>query len=568
MAFTEYVGARYVPIFGRIGDDTIEWDNSKEYEPLTIVLHQGNSFTSRQYVPVGIDINDGEYWAETGNFNAQIEQYRAEVLGFDTRISDLEKHTILVYPEQYGAIGDGVTDDTIPIQNAIDVAINSSGCVVFQNKNYRITRTINVSNQVLITGAEIQEYTPSIISDFEGVMFNVTHAGVCFSNICMTSTSENYFKNTAINAIAIPDVDMWIRQCKFFYFAKCIVITGRSVVFENNNFSNSGICVEFNNSPTTDTARSYLFFNNRFHTWGRTTQNENTGHGIVFAYDYGYNRNEIFFTGNYIDLSSSSGAFFYGDYVTGYISNNFYVYNNAPFFNLKKNNFNISNESNLYIAGNYIKSRISAPLETAFVFEGCEHVYLQDNKLHNVRNSIINMISCSNSYIQRNESHNTSQHPLVKFVNVTDSSYIYIESNSNNSSIDYIVTGDGSNIFVFDNNCSFKKLSDFNVYSRNIKKWQDFASINLTSGQSIDTHVIAPNEILLEILGTAVPFYRSVNNRYVTPFITRNEITQMIYGYVTMSNGVLTYGKVATYNLSTGQELQTDIPITRIISIN
>lgn len=87
MGHRQYIGARYVPIFGRVGEDTIEWDDTKPYEPLTIVLHQGNSFTSRQYVPAGIDINNVDFWANTGNYNAQIEQYRQEVLAFDGRIT-------------------------------------------------------------------------------------------------------------------------------------------------------------------------------------------------------------------------------------------------------------------------------------------------------------------------------------------------------------------------------------------------------------------------------------------------------------------------------------------------
>ena len=84
---TQYIGARYVPIFGRKGEDTIEWDNSAPYEPLTIVLHVGNSYTSRQYVPTGADINDQKYWANTGNYNAQVEQYRQDVLRYDARIT-------------------------------------------------------------------------------------------------------------------------------------------------------------------------------------------------------------------------------------------------------------------------------------------------------------------------------------------------------------------------------------------------------------------------------------------------------------------------------------------------
>ena len=87
MAVREYIGARYVPILGRVGDDTIVWDSTKAYEALTIVTHNGDSFTSRQDVPVGIDINNTTYWAETGNYNAQIEAYRQEVRRFDARIT-------------------------------------------------------------------------------------------------------------------------------------------------------------------------------------------------------------------------------------------------------------------------------------------------------------------------------------------------------------------------------------------------------------------------------------------------------------------------------------------------
>lgn len=74
MAVTQYVGSRYVPLFA----DPIEWSSANAYEPLTIVSHLGNSYTSRQYVPVGVDIDDSDYWALTGNYNAQVEQYRRE----------------------------------------------------------------------------------------------------------------------------------------------------------------------------------------------------------------------------------------------------------------------------------------------------------------------------------------------------------------------------------------------------------------------------------------------------------------------------------------------------------
>ncbi len=89
MAVTQYIGARYVPLFA----DPMQWDPTKTYEPLTVVYNEGNSYTSRQYVPSGIQIDNDSYWALTGNYNAQIEQYRAEVKQYDARIKVVETDT-------------------------------------------------------------------------------------------------------------------------------------------------------------------------------------------------------------------------------------------------------------------------------------------------------------------------------------------------------------------------------------------------------------------------------------------------------------------------------------------
>lgn len=89
---TQYVGARYVPLFA----DPIEWDSTRAYEPLTIVLHEGNSYTTRQYTPAGIDIANEAFWAETGNYNAQVEQYRQEVARYTdaTRVNTKNLQTL------------------------------------------------------------------------------------------------------------------------------------------------------------------------------------------------------------------------------------------------------------------------------------------------------------------------------------------------------------------------------------------------------------------------------------------------------------------------------------------
>lgn len=83
MATTQYIGSRYVPKFA----DPIEWDKTRQYEPLTIVTYNGTSYTSRQFVPAGIEIANDTFWALTGNYNAQVEQYRKEVTAYDGRIT-------------------------------------------------------------------------------------------------------------------------------------------------------------------------------------------------------------------------------------------------------------------------------------------------------------------------------------------------------------------------------------------------------------------------------------------------------------------------------------------------
>lgn len=104
MSVREYVGARYVPIV--VG----EWDNTRTYEPLMVVTYQGNSYTSRQYVPTGIEITNESYWVLSANYNAQVEAYRQEVAAFDSRITNNTTN---------------IANETTARQNA-DTAINNT----------------------------------------------------------------------------------------------------------------------------------------------------------------------------------------------------------------------------------------------------------------------------------------------------------------------------------------------------------------------------------------------------------------------------------------------------------
>ena len=71
-----YVGARYVPKLA----SPVAWAANTSYEALTIVTFNNASYTSRVPVPptVGDPADNPDYWALTGNYNAQVEQYRQE----------------------------------------------------------------------------------------------------------------------------------------------------------------------------------------------------------------------------------------------------------------------------------------------------------------------------------------------------------------------------------------------------------------------------------------------------------------------------------------------------------
>lgn len=80
---SQYVGARYVPKFA----DPIEWDTERGYESLTIVTYKGESYTSKCPVPPGIDIKNTQYWALTGAYNAQVEEYKNQVKDLSQQVT-------------------------------------------------------------------------------------------------------------------------------------------------------------------------------------------------------------------------------------------------------------------------------------------------------------------------------------------------------------------------------------------------------------------------------------------------------------------------------------------------
>lgn len=155
----QYKGMRYVPIFD--GD----WDNTKDYDPLVVVSYQGNSYTSRTFVPHGISITNEKYWALTGNYNAQVEAYRLEVLAltekvgkqisfYDTvadMINDLEiEANSVIFTKGYTTVNDGGGAIYLISENVAStdfyVTLNNGLYAILQHNGTINTKCLNTTD--------------------------------------------------------------------------------------------------------------------------------------------------------------------------------------------------------------------------------------------------------------------------------------------------------------------------------------------------------------------------------------------------------------------------------------
>ena len=209
MANRQYIGARYVPKFAT----PVEWTGTLSYEALTIVTHLGNSFTSKKPVPAGVDIGNAEYWVNTGNYNEQVATYKRDVD---------EVKTITITPEQFGAVGDGVTDDSAAFNRMFEFGAAHSAHYCLQNKNYLIKTPVSCAGNCFIDGNGGKILLAQTLI-YGKVFINVTGDYVEIKNLSV----EGY--NTT---------DMWDTDHANMRWNTAFNITSDSVIINNVQFNN------------------------------------------------------------------------------------------------------------------------------------------------------------------------------------------------------------------------------------------------------------------------------------------------------------------------------------------
>lgn len=147
MGVNQYIGARYVPLIKG------EWDSTIAYDPLTVVLYQGNSYTSICYVPAGVIPTDKQFWTLSGNYNAQVEAYRQEVKTLKERTLD---YTNVV---EFGVDNTGSVDCTTLLQtlhDRPDVTV-----LYLPAGTYKIAGTLSITKTFICEG--IISYTGNTV---------------------------------------------------------------------------------------------------------------------------------------------------------------------------------------------------------------------------------------------------------------------------------------------------------------------------------------------------------------------------------------------------------------------
>lgn len=122
------------------------WSATKSYTKWTIVTTENESYISLKDVPVGVDIENNDYWLKVADLDPRIAALETEITEINTLIEKLENKFDSIpffFVTNYGAKGDGIADDTNAIQSCIDAAMEKGGgAVLLPSGTYNISGSL------------------------------------------------------------------------------------------------------------------------------------------------------------------------------------------------------------------------------------------------------------------------------------------------------------------------------------------------------------------------------------------------------------------------------------------
>ncbi|MBW2135159.1 MAG: hypothetical protein JRG72_08005 [Deltaproteobacteria bacterium] len=140
----------------------------------------------------------------------------------------------------YGAVGDGVTDDKTAIQNAIDAAGNAGGGVVWLPKGtYQISGPLTLKSNILLKGVG-QDATRIRMKADAGAVSSLIYGGSVSSFAIEGMTLDNqastqtytgmdciyldtceFFRLCDLEIVNVPDVGVYLKKCTNGHLSRC-----------------------------------------------------------------------------------------------------------------------------------------------------------------------------------------------------------------------------------------------------------------------------------------------------------------------------------------------------------
>lgn len=189
--------------------DPIEWIITSQYQKNTVVIDNTEhiAYLSVDNVPEGVLLTDTDYWtpildlrsfyASIGDLDTLHTLIKDNLVNAINEISDkLEWYTT---PELFGAVGDGITDDSAAFQNALD---SDFPCVVFTG-SYNVNGIHIPENKKLLGHNATIKSSDAITIDSES---NIIIRGLHF----ITTT---YNQETVLNILNSNNII--VDECEF-----------------------------------------------------------------------------------------------------------------------------------------------------------------------------------------------------------------------------------------------------------------------------------------------------------------------------------------------------------------
>ena len=177
----------------------------------------------------GIDLI--ELRSQINNLKSQVNTFKSEI---NLQLNNITNNHLSISVKDYDAKGDGVTDDTTAIQNAINyVYSNGGGEVYIPNGNYIISSPIQMKSNVILKG---ESASSSVITTKTNAINAIESTGILvWSEICYL-TLKSTTKGSNTNAI-IFDRTEGATQCRIH---DLIVINFENGLYCGDNwYSNS-----------------------------------------------------------------------------------------------------------------------------------------------------------------------------------------------------------------------------------------------------------------------------------------------------------------------------------------